>query len=113
MKSYHVKKGDKVTVISGLFKRCEAEIAAVLPEKDRVVLTFTAPGSFNQKQQEKFGKQKTVKKSQANPNGGMIQRSVSVHVSNVALTEEAKKAKAEAIAAKRAAKAAAKADGVK
>ena len=76
MKSYHVKKGDKVTVISGLFKRCEAEIAAVLPEKDRVVLTFTAPGSFNQKQQEKFGKQKTGNTSQANPNGGLNQRTV-------------------------------------
>jgi large subunit ribosomal protein L24 len=26
---------------------------------------------------------RTVKKSQANPNGGRVQRSVSVHVSNV------------------------------
>ena len=45
----------------------------------------------------------------ANPNGGLIERSVSVAVSNVALTEECKKAKLEAKNARRAAKAAAKA----
>ena len=35
---------------------------------------------------------KTVKKSQANPNGGLVERSVSVHISNVKKKEEVKDA---------------------
>ncbi len=79
MKKYHVKKGDKVVVNSGKWKGEEATIAAVLTAKDRVVLELT---NVTAKKRERFGK-KTVKKSQANPNGGLIERSVSVHVSNV------------------------------
>lgn len=79
MKKYHVKKGDKVVVNSGKWKGEEATIAAVLSAKDRVVLELT---NVNAKKREEFGK-KTVKKSSANPNGGLIERSVSVHVSNV------------------------------
>ncbi len=76
MKKYHVKKGDKVVVNSGNFKGEEATIAVILPKKDRVVLNFTA------EKDRGLGK-RTVKKSKLNPNGGMIERSVSVHVSNV------------------------------
>ena len=73
---YHVKKGDKVVVNAGNFKGAEATITAILPAKERVVLELA-------KGENKLGK-RTVKKSKANPNGGMIERSVSVHVSNVA-----------------------------
>ena len=38
---------------------------------------------FTNAKDRQIGK-RTVKKSKANPNGGMIERSVSVHVSNVA-----------------------------
>ena len=76
MKKYHVKKGDKVVVNSGNFKGEEATIAAILTKKDRVVLSFTS------NKDRKIGK-RTLKKSKLNPNGGMIERSVSVHVSNV------------------------------
>ncbi|MDD3886169.1 MAG: KOW motif-containing protein [Victivallaceae bacterium] len=76
MNSYHVKKGDKVVVNSGNFKGEEATVSAVLTKNDRVVLEFTA------KKDRSIGK-RTVKKSKLNPNGGMIERSVSVHVSNV------------------------------
>ena len=76
MKKYHVKKGDKVVVNSGNFKGEEATIAAILTKKDRVVLSFTS------NKDRAIGK-RTVKKSKLNPNGGMIERSVSVHVSNV------------------------------
>lgn len=76
MNSYHVKKGDKVKVNAGNFKGEEAIIVAVLPAKDRVVLSFT------DKRDRQIGK-RTVKKSKANPEGGMVERSVSVHVSNV------------------------------
>ena len=101
MNTFHVKKGDKVVVNAGNFKGAEATITAILPAKERVVLELT-------KGETKLGK-RTVKKSKANPNGGLIERSVSVAVSNVALTEECKKAKLEAKNARRAAKAAAKA----
>ena len=76
MKKYHVKKGDKVVVNSGNFKGEEATIAAILAAKDRVVLSFTS------NKDRAIGK-KTIKKSKLNPNGGMVERSVSVHVSNV------------------------------
>ena len=76
MKKYHVKKGDKVVVNSGNFKGEEATISAILTKKDRVVLSFTS------NKDRAIGK-RTVKKSKLNPNGGMIERSVSVHVSNV------------------------------
>lgn len=76
MKKYHVKKGDKVVVNSGNFKGEEATIAAILTAKDRVVLSFTS------NKDRAIGK-KTIKKSKLSPNGGMVERSVSVHVSNV------------------------------
>ena len=98
MKKYHVKKGDKVTVNSGNYRGAEATVAAILPKKDRVVLELASGTPSN------MGK-RTVRKSKANPNGGLVERSVSVHVSNVNLTEEALKAKQEAKAARRAAKA--------
>ena len=60
-KKYHVKKGDAVEVISGEWKKETGKIVAVLKKKDRVVL----------------------KKSAANPKGGLVDRAVSVLVSNV------------------------------
>ncbi|MCQ2378684.1 MAG: 50S ribosomal protein L24 [Victivallaceae bacterium] len=101
MKKYHVCKGDGVKVIAGNFKGAEATIKAMLPAKDRVVLEISGEAPH------KLGK-RTLKKSRTNPNGGMVERSVSVHVSNVALTDAAKKAKADAKAAR-----AAKKDGAK
>ena len=76
MKKYHVKKGDKVVVNAGNFKGEEATVAAILTKKDRVVLNL-ANGAAS-----KLGK-RTIRKSQTNPNGGLVERSVSVHVSNV------------------------------
>ena len=82
MKKYHVKKDDKVVVNSGNFRGEKATVVAVLTKNDRVVLKLDK-GDAN------LGK-RTVKKSKANPNGGLVERAVSVHVSNV------KKAAAEA-----------------
>ena len=73
---YHVKKGDKVLVNAGNYKGEEVTILAVLTNKDRVVLEFTS------KKDREIGK-RTIKKSKLNPNGGLVERSVSVHVSNV------------------------------
>ena len=73
---YHVKNGDKGLVNAGNYKSEEATILAVLTNKDRVVLEFTS------KKDREIGK-RTIKKSKLNPNGGLVERSVSVHVSNV------------------------------
>ena len=75
MKKYHVKKDDKVVVNSGNFRGDKATVVAVLTKNDRVVLKLD-------KGEANLGK-RTVKKSKANPNGGLIERAVSVHVSNV------------------------------
>ena len=75
MKKYHVKKDDKVVVNSGNYRGEKATVVAVLTKNDRVVLKLD-------KGEANLGK-RTVKKSKANPNGGMIERAVSVHVSNV------------------------------
>ena len=83
MNNYHVKKGDKVVVNSGNYRGAEATVTAILPQKDRVVLELAAGTPSN------MGK-RTVKKSKANPNGGLVERSVSVHVSNVKKQEEKK-----------------------
>ena len=107
MSKYHVCKDDIVKVNAGNFKGMEATVKAILPKKNRVVLELKDTADL------KIGN-RTVKKSQANPNGGLVQRSVSVQVSNVALTEESKKAREARVAEFRAKKAAAKsADGVK
>ena len=82
MKKYHVKKNDQVVVNSGNYRGEKATVVAVLTKNDRVVLKLD-------KGDAKLGK-RTVKKSKANPNGGLVERAVSVHVSNV------KKAAAEA-----------------
>ena len=81
MNSYHVKKGDKVVVNSGSWKGEEATIAAVLTKNDRVVLSFS---DLSEEKRKRIG-MRTVKKSRRNAQtpGGMIERSVSVHVSNV------------------------------
>ena len=84
MKQYHVKKGDKVIVNAGTWKKEEAKIIAVLTKKDRVVLEFS---NLSPKKREEIGK-RTVKKSKLNPNGGLVERTVSVHVSNVTPVEQ-------------------------
>jgi len=81
MAKYHVKKGDTVVVITGVNKGKEAKISAVLPKKDRVVLEGLTTG-----------KMKTVRPSQQNPNGGLVERTVSTHVSNVKKIADSAKA---------------------
>ena len=85
-KIYHVKKGDVVEVLSGEWKKETGKITAVLKKKDRVVLEITSLSA--DKLENRIG-MTTVKKTQANPRGGMVRRSVSVHVSNVRVKENA------------------------
>jgi large subunit ribosomal protein L24 len=79
MAKFHVKKGDQVTVIAGKEKGKSGKIIAVLTDKQRVVVEGL--------QMVK----KHVKKNQQNPNGAIVEREGSIHISNVK--------KAEAVAA--------------
>jgi len=81
MMKFHVKKGDAVTVITGVHKGKDATITAVLEKKQRVVLDGISSG-----------KMRTLPKSQQNPNGALVERAVSTHISNVKKKEEVKDA---------------------
>lgn len=83
-KNYHVKKGDKVYVNAGKWQGCTGEVVAVLKKKDRVVVELSG---LNDNQRRDIG-MRTVKPSAQNPNGGLIARSVSTHVSNVNLLRD-------------------------
>lgn len=71
MKRFHVKRGDEVVVISGTEKGKRGKIIQVLTKKDRVVVEGV-----------KMIK-KHMRKSQQYPQGAIIEREGSVHVSNV------------------------------
>jgi len=79
-KKYHVKKGDVVEVISGVWKTKSGKVTAVLKKSDRVVLELEG---LTEEERSQIGK-RTVKKSQKTPQRGLVERAVSVHVSNVA-----------------------------
>ncbi|MDX1769958.1 MAG: 50S ribosomal protein L24 [Planococcaceae bacterium] len=71
----HVKKGDKVMVISGKEKGKTGTIIASFPKKDRVLVE-----GLNIVK-------KHMKPNQANPQGGIVNQEASIHVSNVMLID--------------------------
>jgi large subunit ribosomal protein L24 len=77
MSKFHVKKGDQVTVLAGKEKGKSGKIIAVLVEKQRVIVE----GLQMIKKHER--------KSQQNPNGAIVEREGSIHISNVKKAEAA------------------------
>jgi large subunit ribosomal protein L24 len=71
MKSFHVKKNEEVVVLSGAHKGKRGRIISVLPKKDRVVVEGVAM------------MKRHTRKSQQHPQGAIIEREGTVHVSNV------------------------------
>ena len=67
----HVKKGDKVQVISGKDKGKQGVILAAFPKKNRVIVEGVNIVK------------KHAKPSQANPQGGIITKEAPIHVSKV------------------------------
>ena len=67
----HVKKGDKVKVISGKDRRKQGTILEAYPKKDRVLVE-----GINMVK-------KHAKPSQDNPQGGILNQEAAIHVSNV------------------------------
>jgi len=68
---YHVKRGDDVVVIAGSQKGKSGKVLEILPAKDRVRVEGIAM------------LKRHTKKSQENPNGAIIEREGSIHVSNL------------------------------
>jgi large subunit ribosomal protein L24 len=71
-----VKKGDTVVVIAGTERGKRGRIIAVLPDKQRVLVEGV-----------KMIK-RHMRKSQQHPQGAIVEREGSVHLSNVMLAEE-------------------------
>ena len=68
-----IKTGDKVKVISGKDKGTEAEVIAAFPNDGKVKVQGVAVVK------------KHCKPTQANPNGGIIEKEAKIDVSNVML----------------------------
>ncbi|EAD1361001.1 50S ribosomal protein L24 [Listeria monocytogenes] len=71
----HVKKGDKVKVITGKDKGKSGKVLAVFPKKDRVLIE-----GINMVK-------KHTKPSNINPQGGILNVEAPIHVSNVMLID--------------------------
>lgn len=75
MEKFHVKKGDEVVVISGTERGKRGKIIEVLRQKHRVIVEGV-----------KMIKKHT-RKNQNNPQGAIIEREGTVHISNVMSAE--------------------------
>jgi large subunit ribosomal protein L24 len=91
-KRFHVKRGDEVVVITGASRGKRGKILQVHTKKDRV----TVEGCQMIK--------KHMRKSQQHPQGAIIEREGTIHVSNVMLASkyDARRARREAAGAARA-----------
>ena len=76
-----IKKGDKVKVIAGDSKGTIAEVVAVLPKSNRVIVE----GVNIAKKHEK--------PSNANPDGGIVSKEMPINASNVKVTDAKKEKK--------------------
>ncbi len=75
MKS-HVKKNDEVVVIAGADKGKRGKVIAVLPKQQRVIVE----GAHMIK--------KHMRKSQQHPQGAIVEREGTIHISNVMKTAD-------------------------
>ena len=92
MQKFHVRKGDEVVVIAGADKGKRGKIIEVQRAKHRVIVE----GAHMIKRH--------VRKNQQNPNGAIIEREGTIHISNVMKAENfdaraARRGKAEPVSA--------------
>ena len=76
-----IKKGDKVQVIAGDDKGVIGEVVAVLPKSNRVIVEGV---NVNKKHE---------KPSNANPDGGIVNKELPINASNVKVTDAKKEKK--------------------
>jgi large subunit ribosomal protein L24 len=73
MQRFHVKRGDPVVIISGSHRGKEGKILEILPAKSRARVEGVAM------------MKRHMKKSQEHPQGAIVEREGSVHISNLML----------------------------
>jgi large subunit ribosomal protein L24 len=71
MKKFHIKRGEEVVVIAGSHKGKSGKVLELLPKKERARIEGVAM------------MKRHTKKSQENPNGAIVEREGSVHISNL------------------------------
>ena len=76
MKKFKLKSGDTVKVIAGDNKGSEGKVLQIIKDKDRVVVEGVNLVS------------KHTKPSAQNPQGGIVKKEASLHISNVMLVED-------------------------
>ena len=76
MRSFHVKKGDEAVIIAGADKGKRGRVIAVVAKKERVIIE----GASMIK--------KHMRKSQQYPQGQIVEREGSIHISNVMKAEK-------------------------
>lgn len=104
-KKFHVKRDNEVVVIAGSAKGRRGKITRVLTKRDAVVLEATDERAKDKDERKALIKPVIhhLRKSQQNPQGGLLWLEGPIHVSNVMTVEEYERREA-----KRAAKAPAK-----
>jgi large subunit ribosomal protein L24 len=75
-KRFHVKKGDEVVVISGAEKGKRGKVIAVEAKKERVIVEGVRMIK------------KHMRKSQQTPQGSIIEREGTIHISNVMAADQ-------------------------
>ena len=76
MRRFHVKKGDEVVVLAGTERGKRGKVITILTDKQRVIVEGVKMIKKHQR------------KSQQHPQGAIIEREGSVHVSNVMSAEK-------------------------
>ena len=76
MKKFKIKSGDTVKVIAGDHKGAEGKVLQIIKDKDRVLVEGVNLVS------------KHTKPSAQSPQGGIVKKEASLHISNVMLVED-------------------------
>ncbi len=72
MAKLHVKKGDTVVVISGVYKGTRGKVLEVIPKRNRVVVDGV-----------NVAKRHTKPRPPSIPQGGILEKTMPIHISNV------------------------------
>ncbi len=75
MQKFKIKSGDTVKVITGASKGSEGKVLQILKEKNRAIVEGVNMVS------------KHTKPSATSPQGGIVKMEASIHISNLALSE--------------------------
>ena len=76
MRQFHVRKNDEVVVIAGSDKGKRGKIISIATKKNRVIVEGAAMIK------------KHTRKSQQNPQGAIVEREGTIHISNVMKAED-------------------------